>query len=109
MQDPDFDREPAFAGSSHIPAQVPLIIQVPKALTDSLKARSPALAPGAVSHHQRPSGLRPDTWPVLRLQTSVLNQLLNPSRLARIRDGETKYGADLFLDFVAVSAGGGQA
>ena len=31
---------------------------------------------------------------VLRLQTSVLNQLLNPSRLARIRDGETKYGAD---------------
>ena len=24
----------------------------------------------------------------------MLNQLLNPSRLARIRDGETKYGAD---------------
>jgi hypothetical protein len=31
---------------------------------------------------------------VLRLQTSVLNQLLNPARLARIRDGETKFGAD---------------
>ena len=30
---------------------------------------------------------------VLALQTSVLGQLLNPSRLARIRDGEMKFGA----------------
>jgi len=29
----------------------------------------------------------------LELQSSVLNQILDPSRLARIRDGETKYGA----------------
>ena len=28
----------------------------------------------------------------LALQSSVLNQILNPSRLARIRDGETKFG-----------------
>jgi hypothetical protein len=30
---------------------------------------------------------------VLGFQSSVLNQLLNPWRLARIRDGETKFGA----------------
>lgn len=30
---------------------------------------------------------------VLGLQASMLNQLLNPFRLARIRDGETKFGA----------------
>ena len=29
----------------------------------------------------------------LELQSSVLNQILDPSRLARIRDGETKFGA----------------
>ena len=29
----------------------------------------------------------------LELQSSVLNQILNPSRLARIRDAETKFGA----------------
>ena len=29
----------------------------------------------------------------LELQSSILNQILNPSRLARIRDGETKFGA----------------
>ena len=28
----------------------------------------------------------------LELQSSVLNQILNPTRLARIRDGETKFG-----------------
>jgi hypothetical protein len=30
----------------------------------------------------------------LGLQSSVLNQILNPSRLARIRDAETKFGTD---------------
>jgi hypothetical protein len=30
---------------------------------------------------------------ILGLQSSVLNQILNPSRLARIRDAETKFGA----------------
>jgi hypothetical protein len=29
---------------------------------------------------------------VLELQSSVLNQILNPRRLARVRDGETKFG-----------------
>tara|TARA_B100000953_G_C17972734_1_gene406635 strand:+ start:23 stop:904 length:882 start_codon:yes stop_codon:yes gene_type:complete len=30
----------------------------------------------------------------LELQTTVLNQILNASRLARVRDGETKFGTD---------------
>ena len=30
----------------------------------------------------------------LGLQSSILNQILNPSRLSRIRDAETKFGAD---------------
>jgi hypothetical protein len=33
----------------------------------------------------------------LELQSSVLDQILNPSRLARIRDAETKFGAEEVL------------
>ncbi|HSR41397.1 MAG TPA: zinc-dependent metalloprotease [Longimicrobiales bacterium] len=34
---------------------------------------------------------------VLSFQTSVMGQLLNPVRLARIRDAETKYGQDMVV------------
>ena len=41
---------------------------------------------------------------ILDLQSSVLNQILNPSRLARIRDGEMKFGTGQVLTIPEVMA-----
>lgn len=41
---------------------------------------------------------------ILGLQSSVLNQILNPSRLARIRDGEMKFGTRQVLTIPEVMA-----